>query len=154
MPSPARWIAILLALVAALALAFSVQGGQWWSVGDDVTVGPFGTVQCFGGQCRQAGHGWLQASGLWSRSAVATGAGGLMSVFVLVLAAAMVAAGRVPRLIAKMTLVALGTAVVAATTFVVKFPSLAGAQLDRGAYLFAAGVVLGAAAAVTVLRTP
>ena len=152
MQAPTRWIAIALALGAALALAFSVQGGQWWSIGDEVTIGPLGTVQCFGGECRQAGHAWLQPSGLWSRSAIATGAGAMIAVLALVLVAGTLAARRVPRLLAKMTLVALGTAVVASVTFVSRLPAMAGVRVDRGLYLFAVGIVLGAAAAITVLR--
>ena len=152
MHSPYRWIAIGLALVAAAALALSIQGNAWWTI-DQVTVGPFGTIQCFSGECHQTGLGWLRASAMWSRSATATGAGGTIAGFALILLAGTIAAGRVPRLIAKTTLVALGTAVVAAVGFIVTFPPIGEASLGAGAALFAAGIGLGAAAAILVLRT-
>jgi len=153
MKSPARWIAVALALAAAISLGFSIEGNRWWSFGD-VTVGPFGTVQCFGGHCRQTGFSWLQASETWLRTATGTGAAGTFAAFALILLAGATAAGRVARLLAQMALVALGTALAAAIAFVVLFPRLGAASLDIGLVLFGVGIVLGAVSPILVLRTP
>jgi hypothetical protein len=143
-----RWLIVVLALVAASAFALSVQGRRWWSIGD-VTVGPFGAHSPFGG----AGDlSWTGGSVRWERFAIATGAGGLIAMFVLVMLGAGVAARRVPLLVAKTALAAIVTAGVAAIGFVVARPAELPFRIDRGIALFVVAVVTGVIAAVSVLR--
>jgi len=149
-----RWLIVALALLAALAFAFSVQLGCWWSIGD-VQIGPFGSRHCFGGgDCKLASLAWVGGGDRWIRLGMATWAGGMVSTLVLVIMAAGLAAKRVPRLVAKSLLVAVATAALAGTVFVAQFPGVRGASLDRGAWLFAGAVLLAIIAAVSVLRAP
>lgn len=148
-----RWIIVAIALIAASAFALSVQGGRWWSV-SEVEIGPFGSRQCFDGECRPAGLGWVGGSERWMRTGIGTWAAGFLSMFLLVVLAGTVAARRVPRLLAKMTLVSIVTAALAGTWFVVQYPGVQGASADRGLWLFVGAVVLGAIAAIGVLRAP
>jgi hypothetical protein len=148
-----RWIIVTLALVAASAFAVSVWAGRWWSIGD-VAIGPFGSKQCFGGDCRPTKLTWVGGSTSWIRMGMATWAGGLMSMLVLMIVAAAVAAKRVPRLAARTALVAIVTAVVSGIAFIALYPGVDGSGVDRGLYLFVGAVVLGVAAAIGVLRTP
>jgi hypothetical protein len=87
---------------------------------------------------------------------MATWAAGLVAPLMLVIMAAGLAAKRQPKLVAKSVLVASAVASLAGIAFVVTFPeaNVKGAGLDRGAWLFLAGVVLAIAAAVWVLRPP
>jgi hypothetical protein len=147
----ARWIIVVLAVIAATAFAMSVQGGRWWSIGE-VDIGPFGATQCFGGDCRPAGLGWLGGTARFERTGMATWAGALISAFVLLVLAAGVASRRIPKLAAKTVLVATFTALAAGVGFVVQFPGLDGASLDRGLWLFVAGVACSVGAAIAVLR--
>jgi hypothetical protein len=145
-----RWLVIVLALIAASAFALSVQGRRWWSIGD-VTIGPFGSQSPFGG----AGDlSWAGGSARWERFAVATGAGGLIAMFVLVMLGGALAARRVPRLVAKTALAAILTAALAAIGFVIARPDGLPFTIDLGIALFALAVVAGAIAAVCVLRAP
>ena len=146
-----RWIIVVLALVAASAFAISVWAGRWWSIGD-VEIGPFGSKQCFGGDCRPTSLTWVGGSERWMRMGMATWAGGLISMFVLMIVAAAVASNRIPRLAARTALVAIATAVVTGIAFIALYPGVDGASVDRGLFLFAGAVVLGAAAAIAVLR--
>lgn len=140
----------MLALIAASAFALSVQGGSWWSIGD-VTIGPFGAHSPFGG----AGDlSWAGDNPRWERFAAATGAGGLIAMFVLVVLAGAVAAKRVPRLAARTAIAAILTAGLAAIGFIATRPTDLPFALDRGVALFALAVVAGAIAAVRVLRVP
>ena len=148
---PRRWPAVAVGLVGAVALAISVQAGVWWSVGD-VTIGPFGSHQCFSGDCGGSGLGWIGGSDLWMRSAIATGVAGALASLLLIALAGACAARRVPRVLARMTLSALAAAVACAAYFVSQFPGVAGAGIDRGLALFAIGVVAGVVAAIAVLR--
>lgn len=148
-----RWILVAAALVAACAFALSVWGGKWWSIGD-VEIGPFGSKQCFGGDCRSAGLGWVGGSERWLRMGMATWAAGLVAMVVLVVMAAGLAAKRIPRLAARVALVSFATAVVSAGLFLMQFPGVDGARVDRGMYLFGAALALGAFAAINVLRAP
>lgn len=146
-----RWPVVALALASASTFALSVQAGRWWSIGD-VEIGPFGSRSPFGG----AGDlSWADGSARWERFGIATWAGGLIAMFVLVVLAGAVAANRVPRLAAKTALVAIATAGLAAIGFIVARPdnSLPFA-IDRGVGLFVAAVVTGVLAAVSVLRSP
>lgn len=91
------------------------------------------------------------SSDRWARFGIATWAGGLVAMFVLVVLAGAVAAGRVPRLAAKTSLIAIATATLAAIAFYVGFPDALPASVDRGVPVFAAGIVFGVAAAIGVL---
>ena len=154
MKSKARWIFVVLALGAACAFAFSVQLGRWWSIGD-VEIGPTGSRHCFGaGDCKLAGLAWVGGGDRWMRLGMSTWAGGLGATLMLVIMAARLAANRVPKLVAKSVLVAIATASLVGTAFVATFPGITGATLDRGAWLFVAGVALALAAAIGVLRSP
>jgi hypothetical protein len=98
---------------------------------------------------------------VWLRGAVATAAAGLVAMFVLVVLAGATAAGpseravglgAVARHAAKASLVAIATALAAAAWFVIGFPGLAGAHLDRGAVFYAIAIVVGVIAAIRALR--
>ena len=128
-----------------------MQAGRWWSIGD-VEIGPFGSRQCFGGDCRPAGLGWIGATESWLRLGIATWAAGLLTTVVLVGLASGVAAKRTPKLVARMALVAIATAGLAGTAFFLKFPGLDGASVGRGPLLYGIGVACGALAAILVLR--
>ena len=145
-------IVTVLALGAACAFAFSVQMGKWWALGD-VEIGPFGSKHCFGGgDCKLGGLGWVGGGDRWMRLGMATWAGGLVSALMLVILAAALAAGRVPKLVAKSVIVALATATLAASVFVAEFPGVTGASLARGTWLFVTGVAVALVAAIVVLR--
>jgi hypothetical protein len=146
-----RWLVVALALAAASAFALSVQAGRWWSIGD-IEIGPFGSRSPFGGS---GALSWAGGSARWERFGVATGAGGLIAMFVLVVLAGAVAANRVPRLAAKTAVVAIVTAGLAAIGFVATRPDNGlPFALGRGVVLFTAAVAIGAIAAVGVLRAP
>jgi hypothetical protein len=146
-----KWLLIALSLVAASAFAISVQVGMWWSVGE-VTIGPFGSHHCFQADCRGSGLAWIGGSELWLRSAIATGVAGAIASFLLVVLAGAVAAKRTPRLLARVALVAVVTALACGGYFVAAFPGIDGVRVDRGLYLFAAAIVAGATACVLALR--
>jgi hypothetical protein len=145
-----RWFVVASALVAASAFALSVQAGRWWSIGD-VELGPFGSRSPFGG----AGDlSWAGGSARWERFGVATWAGGLIAMFVLVVLAGAVAANRVPKLAAKTALVAIATAGLAAIAFVAARPDNGlPFAIGRGVGLFVAAVVAGVIGVVGVLRS-
>ena len=144
-----RWPVVTLALLAASAFALSVQAGRWWTIGD-VEIGPFGSLSPFGGP---GGLSWVGGTARWERFGIATGAAGLIAMLVLVVVAGAVAAHRVPRLGARTALVAVATASLAAIGFVATRPDNGMPfELGRGVILFALAVVLGAAAAMRVLR--
>ena len=129
--------------------------GKWWVIGD-VEIGPFGSKHCFGGGgCKLADLSWVGGGDRWMRLGMATWAGGLVSTLMLVIMAARLAAKAVPKLVAKSVLVAIATASLAATFFVVTFPGagVMPASLARGAWLFVLGIVLALASAIAVLRT-
>ena len=146
-----RWIAIGLALVGAVTLAMS-SIAAWWLAGE-TTIGPFGTHHCFGGDCHSSGLSWTGGSDLWMRSAIATRAAAIIATALLVVLAGALAARRVPRLVARTTLVALAAAIATGSYFFAKFPTLGGVSLGLGPVLYAAGIVTGLVAAVLVLRT-
>ena len=153
MKSVSRWLAVALALLAAAALAISVEAGMWWSVGE-VTIGPFGSHHCFTADCRGSGLAWIGGSDLWMRGAIATGVACVLASILLVVVAGAAAAGRAARLAARMVLVSLATALACGVYFYVRFPGVPGAHVATGVPLFGAGIVLGAAAAIIVARTP
>jgi len=88
------------------------------------------------------------------RAGVAARAGGYIAMFILIIIAGALAAKRIPRLMAKASLVAILTASVAAAYFVFAFPGVNSATIGAGLVLFGAAVGLGVAAAVTTLRLP
>ena len=144
-----RWFVVALALASASAFALSVQAGRWWSIGD-VEIGPFGSRSPFGGP---GDLSWTGGTARWERFGVATWAGGLIAMFVLVVVAGAVAANRIPRLAAKTALVAIATAGLAALAFVATRPDNGlPFAIDRGVVLFAVAVVAGAVVAIGVLR--
>lgn len=146
-----RWFVVLLALAAASAFALSVQAGRWWSI-EGVEIGPSGSRSRFGGP---GDLSWAGGSARWERFGIATWAGGLIAMFVLVVLAGAVAANRVPRLAARTALVAIATATLAAIAFVATRPDNGLAfAIDRGVFLFVAAVVAGVISGVAVLRSP
>ena len=151
MAASKRWILVAESLVAAVGFALSVQGGRWWSIGD-IAIGPLGARSPFGGL---GGFSWAGGSARWERFGYAAFAAGLIAMFVLIAVAGALAAGRVPRLAARTAVVAIATAALVGTAFVVARPDNGlPFALDRGAWLFAGAVVVGAVAAAGVLRSP
>ncbi|MEO7731632.1 MAG: hypothetical protein ABIY55_11710 [Kofleriaceae bacterium] len=145
-----RWFVVAIALAAASAFALSVQAGRWWAIGD-VEIGPFGTRSPFGGP---GDLSWAGGSARWERFGVATWAAGLIAMFVLLVLAGAVAAHRVPRLAARTTLVAIGTATLVGIAFLMSRPDNGlPFELARGTYLFAGAVIAGTIVAIRVLRT-
>lgn len=151
---PTRWPTILLALLATTAFAWSVQGGRWWVI-DIAELGPFGARVCNDSGCTSGELASFGGGPQWMRFGMATWGAGLIAGFVLLVMAARVAARNVPRLAARTVVVSLATAAIVGGLFVAKFPDdrLPPADLARGALLYAIAIVLGALAAVSVLRT-
>jgi hypothetical protein len=145
-----RWPIVALSLAAASAFALSVQGGRWWSIGE-VAIGPFGSHSPFGGG---GDLSWTGGGARWQRFGIAAGAGGLIAMFVLIVVAGALAAGRVPRLAARTALVAIATAALAAAGFIAARPAGMPLAPDRGVALLAAAIVVGVVAAIAVLRAP
>jgi len=150
-----RLLPLMLALAGACAFALAVQSA-WWSAGA-VSIGPFGARDCFGGECGERGLSWTGGTDLWMRAGVAARAAGYIAGFILVVVAGALAAKRIPRLMARASIVSIITAVAAGGYFAFAFPAAAlggQATLGHGMFLFAAGIVLGVAAAVFTLRMP
>jgi hypothetical protein len=146
-----RWFVVVLALVAASAFALSVQAGRWWTIGE-VAIGPFGSHSPFSGT---GALSWTGGSPRWERFGAATGAAGLIAMFVLVVIAGALAANRVPKLAAKTALVAIATATATAIAFVTARPENGMPfTLGPGIAWFAAAIAVGALTAVRVLRLP
>lgn len=119
-----------------------------------VEIGPFGSKHCFDGDCRPASLSWVGGTARWARTGMGTWAGGLMSTLVLAVMAAGVAARRVPRLAARTALVSIATTLVAGVLFILQYPGVPGASVDRGIVLFMTAIGIGAACALIVLRSP
>lgn len=147
-----RWIAVVVALLAASSFALAVQS-PWWSIDEIAKIGPFGTQRCFTGECSKVDLRWLGGTDLWMRSAVATTAAGYIAMFALLLFAGGLAAKREPRLVARGTLSAIVTALVVGVYFFGAYPGAQGASIDRGLFVYAAGIVLGVAAVLMFLRS-
>jgi hypothetical protein len=62
------------------------------------------------------------------------------------------AAKRIPRLVARCSIVAILTAVVSGAYFAIRFPGVGGASIGYGLFLFFAAIMLGIGAAITTLR--
>lgn len=146
-----RWLIVAIALLAAAAFAISVWAGRWWSIGD-VEIGPFHSKQCFGGECRPTSLTWIGGSERWMRMGMATWAGGLIAMLVLLVTAAGVAAKRIPRLAARTALVAIATVTITGVLFIMQYPGVDGATVDRGLWLWLAAIILGSIAAIGVMR--
>lgn len=149
-----RILPLLLALAGATAFALAVQTAWWWA--GEVAIGPFGSRGCLGGECSERGMAWLGGTDLWMRAGVSARAGGYIAMFILVIVAGALAARRIPRLMARVALVSIVTAIVSGGYFALSFPAgLGGAQrVGAGMVLFIAAIVLGTAAAVLTLRLP
>jgi len=150
MDNRSRWLVVVLALASATGFAISVQSA-WWSVGE-VSIGPFGSRHCFGGECRETGLSWIGAGELWMRSAVATRAAGYIAMFVLLMFAGAIAAKRQPTLVARGVAAAIVTAAASGCYFWFGFPGVTTASVAQGGFELLAGVVLGSAALVLFLR--
>lgn len=150
--SRTRILGLVLALVGAFAFALSVQSA-WWIAGE-AEIGPYGTRHCFGGECRETGLAWIRGTDLWMRSGIAARAGGYIAMFALIILAGGLAARRIPRLVARASLVGILTTIISGGYFVFAFPGVPTATLGRGIFLFAAAIVIGIAAAVVTLRMP
>jgi hypothetical protein len=147
-----RIVPLVLALAGATAFAIGVQAA-WWSAGE-VSIGPFGARHCFGGECRETGLSWIGGSDLWMRSGIAARAGGYIAMFILIIVAGALASKRIPRLMAKASLVAILCAAVSGGYFLFVFPGVNTATVGPGLVLFLAAIVVGIASAVTTLRLP
>jgi len=144
-----RGLLVAASLIAAVGFALSVQGGRWWSI-SDVTLGPLGARSPFGGI---GGFSWAGGSTQWERFGVATYAAGMIAMLVLIFIAGALAARRVPRLAARTAIVAIGVAALVGSRFAAGVPrNSLPFQLDRGFWLFTCAVIIGAFAAVGVLR--
>jgi hypothetical protein len=150
--SRSRILPLVLALAGATAFAIAVHAA-WWSAGE-VSIGPFGARHCFGGECRETGLSWIGGTDLWMRSGVAARAGGYISMFVLIVIAGALASKRIPRLMAKASMVAILTATVSGAYFLFAFPGVNSATIGAGMVLFIGGIVLGVASAILTLRIP
>lgn len=137
-------------MVSATLFAFSTWIGQWWT-DVDVAIGPTGTRGCVGGVCG-GGLRWTGGSELWMRTAVATWAGSLLTMVLLLGVAGAFAANRIPKLLAKSTLTSLATTAVVGSYFIVKMPSMPGLEVAQGMIWFVAAIVLGAVTPIRALR--
>ncbi len=146
-----RWTSIAMLVASAAAFALSVGGGRWWSVGDSFLVGPLGAQQCSGDDCVPAAF-WLDAGPRFERAATATAAAGFVAMVVALVLAGALAAGRAPRLLWKMMVTSLATAVAAAGLWIASYPGLPGASIDRGMVLYG-GAIAAAAAALAMMRS-
>jgi len=148
-----RLLPLMLALAGACLFALAVQTA-WWSAGD-VTIGPFGARSCFGGECGERGMGWLGGTDLWMRAGIATRAGGFIAMFILVIVAGALAAKRIPRMMARASIVAIITAAASGGYFASGLPKGAVGNehsVRFGLQFFLAAVPLCPAAAVFTLR--
>jgi hypothetical protein len=142
-----RWIVIAMALLAGAAFAMSVQLGPWWTMGA-CEIGPYGAHDCL---TPTSGLAWLGGA-RYERIGMATWGAGLLAMLALIVVAARLAARKVPRIAAKFALVSVATAAAVGIAFVALFPRAFGASIDRGIPLFVAGIVLGAAATLPIIR--
>jgi len=143
-----RWLVVAFALLAASAFAVSVQVGPWWTI-STVEIGPVGSHSPFGGNGSLT---WAGGSARWERFGIATWAGSLIAMLVLIVVAGGVAARRVPRLAAQTALVAIATAGLAAAGFIAARPDNdMPFAVARGIYVFVAAVVVGLGVVARVL---
>lgn len=95
---------------------------------------------------------WIGGSDLWMRAAVASRGAGYIAMFALVFLAGAVAAKRTPVLVARMSIVAILTALATGIYFFVAFPGISEASLGIGAFCFFAAAAVGMVAAIIVAR--
>jgi hypothetical protein len=146
-----RWLYVVVAVIAAMAFATSVWVAPWWTIGE-VQIGPFGSHHCFGGACRGAGLAWTGGTGLWMRSAIATGVAALLAMILSLAVAGGFAARRAPTLVSKMMLVTIACAIVCATYFVTHLPKDMPSVIGSGQIAFVIGLVTGLVSPLVVLR--
>ena len=151
MTKRARMITLALALLGAGGFALAVQGGQWWSAGG-IPIGPFGSVNCFDGDCHATNLEFLGGTEMWLRMATATVAAGLIAMALLIATAGALAAGKAPAQLGRLILVAVATALVAGIIFITKLPAYPGISVDRGIPIFFVAIVLGAVAGFRLSR--
>jgi hypothetical protein len=162
---PRRFVILGISLIAASVLALSVQGGRWWTIGPEVAIGPVATVHCFGSAsperagesgpdegCQRGTLTWTGGSQRWMQAGTAVYAAGLIAAFALVALAAAMAAGRPGRLAAGVSAVGAVTALAMGALFIATVPDLPGADIGRGIWLFAGGLLAAGGVAITVLR--
>jgi hypothetical protein len=153
--SRTRWIVLAVALASAVCLSIAVQGARWWHAAN-ISVGPGGTLVCFGDtDCRSDDLAWLNGSELWRKAGLATMAGSLLCAIALVALAGSLAAKRTGALAAGATLTATLTAATSGVIFLVEFPGTGAgtASAGLGLYLWIAGVLAAGACATIVLRS-
>ncbi|HEX4450589.1 MAG TPA: hypothetical protein VH143_06955 [Kofleriaceae bacterium] len=146
-----RWLFAAISLLVAMMFATAVWAAPWW-INGEVTIGPFGARHCFGGSCRPTGLSWVGGTDLWMRSAIATGAAGVIAMLTSLGVSAGLVARREPVLVAKMSLVTIACAIACAAYFVAKMPELQGTAIGAGMILFAAAIVIGSVTPLVVLR--
>lgn len=145
-----RWIFVAIAVVSASLFALATWAGQWWT-DISVAIGPMGTHGCVGGVCG-GGLRWTGGSDLWMRTAIATWAGSLLTMVLLLGVAGAFAANRIPKLLAKSTLTSLVTTAIVGIYFIVKMPAMPGLEVAQGMIFFVAAIVLGAVTPIRALR--
>ena len=149
-----------MAVISAVLFAISAWVGQWWTDAE-VAIGPMGSRHCMGGECRDTGLAWTGGSDLWMRSAVATWAGCLITMVLLLAIAGAIAANikqermmnGFARTLAKSALTALVSTAIAGCYFIAKMPALAGLQIAQGLVLFLVAIVAGAVTPIRALRS-
>jgi hypothetical protein len=145
-----RWLFVGIAVVSAALFALSTWIGEWWT-DVAVAIGPMGTHGCVGGVCG-GGLRWTGGSDFWMRTAVATWAGSLLTMVLLLGVAGAFAANRVPKLLAKSTLTSLATTAIVGIYFIAKMPAMPGLEVAQGMFLFVAAIVLGAVTPIRALQ--
>ena len=146
------WFGLTITFASGSTIWSARQAGKWWSLGD-VEVGPFGSRNCFGGECKSTDLSWLGGSERWIRTGIATWAAGLLALLLLVTLSGALAAKRTPRLLAKTALVSVVTATLAGTWFIIQFQGLQAAlNVDRGIFFLYGGAAFGLAATISALR--
>jgi hypothetical protein len=145
-----RWLFVGIAVVSAALFALSTWIGEWWT-DVAVAIGPMGTHGCVGGVCG-GGLRWTGGSDFWMRTAVATWAGSLLTMVLLLGVAGAFAANRVPKLLAKSTLTSLATTAIVGIYFIAKMPDMPGLEVAQGMFLFVAAIVLGAVTPIRALQ--
>jgi hypothetical protein len=160
-PSPAhnraamnlRMLSAVAGLVAAASLVAGTFTMSWWEApygNTDAHIGMRALRVCVQGECTTLALSRLGELG-WVRAGVAASVAGGLAAALLLFAAAALAIGRVPRLLARTTLVAAVVALVTGLGFALGFPH-EGARAGYSMALFLAGAVVAVAVAVAALR--
>ena len=96
---------------------------------------------CLDGDCRAESIAAISGDASWARTGMATFASSLLAAALAVTLAGALAAGRTPRFLGRITIVAAVTSAVAGAIFVLQFPGFGGAALGAAAWLHFAGAV-------------